>query len=178
LDWFSILKNQVASTKGKQFQLDFSQPMVEEDDDCKRKFFAVIDKLKNLEIDGLVKKPGEFIGSKGFFFEKDSKRILEMFFAFNDIENVPNEVFCYVIDQFKDTEHRNFKVSRFDNRIIQTVKGERFPQGKDEILYSYLATFSKINARPLYFTVNIMSYPDTRPFSDKVEETIRRVISF
>ena len=37
MDWFSILKNQVASTKGKTFSLDFSQPMVEEDDSCMQK---------------------------------------------------------------------------------------------------------------------------------------------
>ena len=36
MNWWSILKNQVASTKGKKtFQLDFNQPMIEEEDNCK-----------------------------------------------------------------------------------------------------------------------------------------------
>lgn len=178
MNWFNILKNQIASTKGKTFSLDFTQPMVEEDDDCKRNFFAVVDKLKNLEIDGLVKKPAEFPRAKGFIFEKDSKRILEMFFVFDGIEKVPNEVFCYVIDQYKDTEPRNYKLSRFDGRVIQTVKGEKMPQIDDEIHYHYYMTFNKIDANNMYLAVNIMSYADTRPFSDKVEETIRSVISF
>ncbi len=46
MNWFDILKNQIASTKGKQFQLDFSQPMVEEDDSCKQK---LLDLAKRLE---------------------------------------------------------------------------------------------------------------------------------
>ena len=43
MDWFSVLKNQVASTKGKTFQLDFNQPMVEEDDeDCFKYFYDLV----------------------------------------------------------------------------------------------------------------------------------------
>tara|TARA_R100001510_G_scaffold48686_1_gene46592 strand:+ start:2042 stop:2737 length:696 start_codon:yes stop_codon:yes gene_type:complete len=34
MSWWSIIKNQIASTKGKTFQLDFNQPMIEDDDDC------------------------------------------------------------------------------------------------------------------------------------------------
>jgi len=34
MSWWSIIKNQIASTKGKTFQLDFNKPMIEEDDDC------------------------------------------------------------------------------------------------------------------------------------------------
>lgn len=176
MNWFNILKNQIASTSDAQFELDFSNPMVEEDDDCKRKFLAVVDKLQTLEIDGLVKKPAGTSMAKGFIFEKDSKRILEMFFAFDGIEKIPNEVFCYIIDQYKETENRNFKLSRFDGRVIQTVKGEKFPQYDDEIHYAYHMSFSKTN--PMYLAVNIMSYADTRPISEKVEETIGRVISF
>ena len=139
---------------------------------------VVIDKLKNLEIDGLVKKPAEYPKSKGFIFEKDSKRILEMFFAFDGIEKVPNEVFCYAIDQYKDTQIRNFKLGKFNDYRIQTVKGEKYPQDEDEIHYGYYMSFVLAGRREIYMTVNIMSYADTRPLSDKVEETIRRVISF
>ena len=47
--WWEILKRQVASTKGKQFQLDFNQPMIEEEeDDCKRKLIAFLKKVSNL----------------------------------------------------------------------------------------------------------------------------------
>ena len=55
--WWEILKRQVASTKGKQFQLDFSQPMIEEEEeDCKKRFQAVQNKLRNLTIAGLKRK--------------------------------------------------------------------------------------------------------------------------
>ena len=40
------MKNKVAYTKGKQLQLDFSQPMVEEDESCKQK---LLDLFKRLE---------------------------------------------------------------------------------------------------------------------------------
>ena len=43
MNWFNILKNQIASTKGKTFQLDFNQPMVE-DDDCKT-LMAIYERL-------------------------------------------------------------------------------------------------------------------------------------
>ena len=36
MNWFNILKNQIASTKGKTFQFDFNQPMIEEEE-CKEK---------------------------------------------------------------------------------------------------------------------------------------------
>ena len=178
MDWFSILKNQVASTKGKQFQLDFTQPMVEEDDDCKRDFFAVVDKLKNLEIYGLVKKPAEYPKSKGFIFERDSKRVLEIFFSFDGIEKVPNEVFCYDIDQYKNTQIRNFKMGKINDYQIQTIKGEKFPQDEDEIHYVYYMSFVLAGRREIYMTVNIMSYADNRLLGDKLEELIRSVISF
>jgi len=44
--WWDIIKNQISSTKGKTFSLDFSQPMVEEDDSCKQK---LLDLFKRLE---------------------------------------------------------------------------------------------------------------------------------
>ena len=37
MNWWHIIKNQVASTKGKTFQLDFSQPMVDEEEKCKER---------------------------------------------------------------------------------------------------------------------------------------------
>lgn len=49
MSWFDILKNQIASTKGKQFQLDFSEPMVEEEEDeCKRKLIAFLKKVETM----------------------------------------------------------------------------------------------------------------------------------
>ena len=48
MNWFNILKNQIASTKGKTFQLDFSQPMVEEEDNCKKKLLELYDKIDKI----------------------------------------------------------------------------------------------------------------------------------
>ena len=45
MSWWSIIKNQIASTKGKQFQLDFNQPMIE-DRDCKKEFTELVLKAR------------------------------------------------------------------------------------------------------------------------------------
>tara|TARA_R100000734_G_scaffold17196_1_gene13420 strand:- start:974 stop:1504 length:531 start_codon:yes stop_codon:yes gene_type:complete len=43
MSWWSIIKNQIASTKGKTFQLDFNRPMVEEEDeDCFKYFYDLV----------------------------------------------------------------------------------------------------------------------------------------
>jgi len=45
MNWWDILKNQMASTKGKTCQLDFSEPMVEEEEDeCRRKLIKFLRK--------------------------------------------------------------------------------------------------------------------------------------
>ena len=42
----------MASTKGKQFQLDFSQPMVEEDDSCKQKLLDLAKRVESFSKEG------------------------------------------------------------------------------------------------------------------------------
>ena len=55
MNWFNILKNQIASTKGKTFQLDFNQPMIEEEE-CKEKLRAVLKQVESINsIEGFDK---------------------------------------------------------------------------------------------------------------------------
>ena len=52
MKWRGILKNQIASTKGKTFSLDFTQPMVEEDDSCKQKLLDLAKRLESFSKEG------------------------------------------------------------------------------------------------------------------------------
>ncbi len=73
MNWWDILKNQVASTKGKTFQLDFSEPMIE-DESCK-------EKLKNI-------------------FRRVHKKHTSMNidFILNDIDKLSEETACRILE--------------------------------------------------------------------------------
>ena len=49
MNWFNVLKNQVASTKGKTFQLDYTQPMIEENN-CRDEFTQLTKKAINVNV--------------------------------------------------------------------------------------------------------------------------------
>ncbi len=121
MDWFSILKNQMASTKGKQFQLDFSQPMVEDDDDCKRKLIKLYEKFKN-NWDNISKPLENSIG--GRVIEQNLK---------GELSSVSEEVCCEVIRLWNELQYGITEVTLdgyyvrlykqvtsgyFDNRVV------------------------------------------------------------
>ena len=101
MDWFSILKNQVASTKGKQFSLDFNQPMVE-DDDCKRKLRELYEKMNNRSFfDDLFYSLYDKLGARRGLSVESDKGIVEFR---NDLEKVPEEVCCELIRLWNQLE--------------------------------------------------------------------------
>lgn len=56
MNWFDILKNQVASTTEAAFELDFNQPMVEaEESKCKPKLLALAKRLQSFSKDGYTR---------------------------------------------------------------------------------------------------------------------------
>ena len=80
MNWFDIIKNQIASTKGKTFSLDFSQPMVEEDDSCKQKLIDLAKRVESFSKEGYLKD--SYAGDK---FDK----------------NISEEDCCVAINLFK-----------------------------------------------------------------------------
>lgn len=82
MSWFDILKNQIASTKGKTFQLDFNQPMIEEEDNCKERLINILNKLETF----LLNKKG----SSEVLFLQVSKR--------GNLEDISNEDCCKILD--------------------------------------------------------------------------------
>ena len=60
MSWWSIIKNQIASTKGKTFQLDFSEPMVEDEETCKEKLLAIVKKFWELDFEQFLLKDIDF----------------------------------------------------------------------------------------------------------------------
>ena len=128
MDWFSILKNQVASTKGKQFQLDFSQPMVEEDD-CKKTLMAISERiLAKTSVDGFpfLEKGISYPNVKSFLkYEGEDwkKPKVEMrTFRLDFLQTVPEEVCCKAIELFKITPDDSREKIEFDGYTIATGK--------------------------------------------------------
>tara|TARA_R100000353_G_scaffold38118_2_gene30176 strand:- start:350 stop:895 length:546 start_codon:yes stop_codon:yes gene_type:complete len=82
MNWWSIIKNQIASTKGKQFQLDFNQPMIEEEDNCKERLINILNKLETF----LLNKKGS------------SKVLLLQVSKPGNLEDISNEDCCKILD--------------------------------------------------------------------------------
>jgi len=104
----TLVKRQIASTKGKQFQLDFNQPMIEEEEEnCKKKFLAVQDKLKSLTISGLTKADAHWSPyDQNHFYDEKRDPIgmrpeLGIFVLFD--ESIPDEIYCKAIEQYENT---------------------------------------------------------------------------
>ena len=123
MDWFSILKNQVASTKGKQFQLDFNQPMVEEEDNCKKKLLELYDK-----IDKIPQHTRTVSGVKIQIINQTTRR--------EAIDRIPEEVCCEAIELFKTTESTNYGSRNPKPFYIYLNKSRFFPHPFAQTLLS------------------------------------------
>jgi len=113
MNWFNILKNQIASTKGKTFQLDFNQPMVE-DSDCRDEFTQLTKKASELYF-GILETSGKSkdnvyykLFNNGVKYENrglDSRSYIPIIteYAF-PTEPVPEEVYCRALELYKTKE--------------------------------------------------------------------------
>ena len=106
MNWFDILKNQISSAKGKTFQLDFTQPMVEEDN-CKDKLMAVVRKLEGIAsfegITGKINHNGiarRFVSPEGY--------VLRLVYK-GELDEVPEEVCCKVIETYNELTEGGFE---------------------------------------------------------------------
>jgi len=130
--WWDIIKNQIASTKGKTFQLDFNQPMIEEEEeDCKKRYQSVVNKISNLNFAGLKKeaKNDEWMidGLKSFDFieeefyeEKKLRPDVETYTLFSD--KIPEEIYCNAIEQYEKTRYGGSELDNYGEYRVLTEK--------------------------------------------------------
>lgn len=111
MNWFDILKNQIASTKGKSFQLDFSEAMVE-DTNCKDKLRELANRMKQISsIDGYEetrKRESNNYGYAQTFRLIDDKSYSVQIRSKDRLNEVPEEVCCVLIDMYKSTANNNY----------------------------------------------------------------------
>jgi len=112
MNWWSIIKNQIASTKGKTFQLDFNQPMIEEEEDeCRQKFIAMAKKVEQMTMGGTrntnpkYPRSNEKIYDIKNNFESTQPRYDSAYFRtavkLEDVEKIPENVICVAIKEFE-----------------------------------------------------------------------------
>jgi hypothetical protein len=104
MSWWSILKNQIASTKGKTFQLDFTEPMIEEEK-CKEKLRAVFKQVESINsiegFDKILDKKTVQRHRKMFQSKEDTKFRVRIRTTDRLFDRVPEEVCCALIELYK-----------------------------------------------------------------------------
>jgi len=127
MNWFKILKRQIASTKGKTFQLDFNQPMIEEEEeDCKKRFQAVQNKLRNLTIAGFKrKKEDSFPDFEYYSYKPEEAELMylpqaEVFLSLKG--RFPDEIYCKAIEQYENTPIGESKLEDYGEHRVLTEK--------------------------------------------------------
>ena len=107
MSWFNILKNQVAATSEGMFELDFSEPMVvEEEETCKKKLRALYNRLKNFSPPAGFKKKTirPYNSDFRYRFLTDNYRPSgeQIRVSGKDLlDEVPEEICCKAIELFK-----------------------------------------------------------------------------
>ena len=119
--WFDILK--VLGTKSGYAQLDFDNIAEEEDDNCKRSWKQICDKLSKVNIEGFEAERDKY----STFFKalpEDNPKSLPMIYLVNWGEihyhygsEIPEEVYCVALDSlrtdFVDKDVGEFHIYRF-----------------------------------------------------------------
>lgn len=127
MNWWDILKNQIASTKGKTFQLDFNQPMVEDDDDCRKRFFEIIDKINKAERTdtSILSTSSSASTKKRWKIETDFPDFEKVHIGYHthkigNIDKIPEEIFCKALEML---DRRAFdtttKSEKFNNDTLK-----------------------------------------------------------
>ena len=105
MKWFDILK--VLGTKSGFSQLDFDNIVIEDDDDCKKRWKELMDKIRNpTGIDAKYKilKGGTLV----YLDEKDLDiNIISVEYEFD--ETIPEEVYCKALEMLKITYESDVK---------------------------------------------------------------------
>ena len=164
MKWFEILKNQIASTKGKQFQLDFNQPMIE-DDDCKKTLMAIYERFIAKEsIEGYSFMRDDDTAYPNFkaFMDTESakttetgKEIYLRAFGKNTLKNAPEEVCCKAIEIYKslgENSSDGFRIGDWEGSVGKNENPNVF------VTFTYLSIYP-VNKNMESFFFEISSYP-------------------
>jgi len=197
MSWWNVIKNQIASTKGKTFQLDFSQPMIEDEETCKEKLLAIVQKFWELDFKQFLLKDIGF-GKERYL---SSTYRVEDGNSFEDgvyvsfarsspeipgLQKMPEEVACWFLENLKQSARKNFtingEVSIAEVRIEEIKKDERF-------VYSLFYDSRKQIGGPLAFHTSIRveedGFKDIEVFMknvgdyvnfEKLHQTIRSIV--
>jgi len=105
MNWFDILK--VLGTKSGFSQLDFDNVVIEDDDDCKKRWKELMDKIRNpTGIDAEYKILRE--GTLVYLDEKDLNiNIISVEYEFD--ETIPEEIYCEALEMLKITYEKEIK---------------------------------------------------------------------
>ncbi len=151
--WWEILKRQITSTKGKQFQLDFNQPMIEEEeDDCRKRFFEIIDRVNKAERTdtSVFSRSSSESTAKRWEIETDFPDFERVPISYHthkigNIDKIPEEIFCKALEMLDRRA--------FDN----TIKREKFNNDTLKINFRDLSKSKIKGDRPLttHFGVEI-----------------------
>lgn len=177
MNWFDILKNQIASTKGKQFQLDFTQPMVEEEEEpCKEKLIKLYEKFKN-NWDSISKPLVEKLKTSKVRRDRDR-------FIYSKLSSVPEEVCCEVIRLWNELRYGTTEVlvgDYFIDLTKQTTSSLSAIEDYTVDILTYITITGKGSNEEFYnveFTITTdEKTKESDEFIDIVEEWIEREMS-
>tara|TARA_R100000734_G_scaffold18521_1_gene15575 strand:- start:15 stop:725 length:711 start_codon:yes stop_codon:yes gene_type:complete len=131
-----IWKNQIASTKGKTFQLDFNQPMIEEKEQkCKERFIQLLENAKSVKL-GDGKESQKSQGYRVHRMEGKVSGINSVLrttaILEKDIEQIPEEVFCKILEMIDKKETLSVKVKGY---VLIFIMANRVFNRRDELDY-------------------------------------------
>ena len=195
MSWFDILKNQISSTKGKTFQLDFSEPMVEDEETCKEKFLAIVKKFWELDFKQFLLKDigfddGPYVSTNYKVNDGNNwEDAVAVTFARSNPEidilnDMPEEVACWFLENLKRNAQKNFKIN--DKVSMAQVRIEEI--GKTgRLVYSLwydvdsgikMAFHTTIRIESVAFRSDDVFKSNVRKYVniEKIHETIRNIV--
>ena len=197
MNWFDILKNQIASTKGKTFQLDFSEPMVEDEETCKEKLLAIVKKFWELDFEQFLLKDIDFGQGR---FVSDTYKVedgnnfedaVSVSFARSSpeipgLQKMPEEVACWFLENLQQNARKVFtingEVSVAEVRIQEIKKDGRFVYSLfydgGSSLGGYLAFHTSIRIESFPFRSDDTFMREVRNYVNigKLYEAIRNIV--
>ncbi len=176
MNWWNVIKNQITSTRGKQFQLDFNQPMIEEDEEpCKEKLIKLYEKFKNNR-DSIFKPLDEKLKTSRVSRGRDK-------FFVSKLSSVPEEVCCEVIRLWNELQYGTTEELVGDYSIELTKQSswaDPYVNNRRRV-FTYI-TIMAANSNEEFYNVEFTILTDKKTkesdeFIDIVEEWTNREMS-
>ena len=124
MDWFNILK--VLGTKTGFSQLDFDNIVIEDDDDCKKRWQQLCQELEGFTIPDT----GEYRtrktkqdGMRRVYFMKDEVRIGKLYLHYDYSSEIPEEIYCKALEVLSDTSLIDINSVKIKEYEITKVSG-------------------------------------------------------